>query len=523
MKVLKAEPFLEGISLQQQTLTRLEGEMEAILKAAESFAGMEEALKGKGGGALRSFYKDCHVPFIQYFITFKNQFNTTLDQIQSALNSLEPHPSGVIRQHFLEGELQAKLNELKHLTESLTDEGNAIINTVSDIVSLPKLDDSSFQDGVRRAMKKIEDTISDLHEFDRTQTNALDVIDEDIIIMEQWLADLEGMVTDGLVNSSFPAEQWKEYSSVSPLTTELAKRMVNTGSVGEGTEKDNTGNVAGAIPFMLAAKDHVGNAKKANTAITGAISSFRMYMAGKNNGLSITKVYNPNTGKYSYRLHATGKALRALGIEPDSKAYKELMAGVPKGSKRLNDKHYKIAADNKATLKYATKKPGQSGWSGVGDEVLKSHPSLDYWNDKATTFEKAKTVGKATLSGAGKSFKDAVDFKGIVTSGPVKGATKALGPLSAGLTYYSNHNSAKEAGLSGEQAVKRVAVDTSIDMAVSGAVQAGSVAFFTAAIPIPGVGTAVGVAFGIAANTMLNSKDKKTGKSIMDNIKGWFH
>ncbi len=523
MKVLDVQSFHEGISRHTQMLERLHNDMEKIRTETERFTGMEGALKGQGGTAIRSFYQDCHLPFIQFFLTFKNHFNRTLEQMNAALNSLESNPSGMIRQEFLEGEIEAKLKELRQQAGDLTDEGNAITASVSDIVALPKLNDSHMQQSIQQADQKKEETIEDLMRFDSSQTNSLSAIEEDIAIMEQWMADLEGMVKDGLVNSSFPATAWKEYTSISPLRTELAKRTGDMSGVPKGKATEDTGDVSGVSATLLGAKQVVGDAKKANTVITGGISSFRMFMAGKNNGLSIERYFDSRAGKYLYRMHASGEALRKLGVEPDAKGFQQLMNKVPKGGKNLKDQHYINAANNKVTLKYGTKKPKQTGWSGVGDDVLSKHPSLAYWNDKATLTQKAKTVGSAAIKGAGKSFKDAVDFKGIAKSGVLKGATKALGPISAGLSFYSNHETAKADGLSGKEAATRASVDTGIDLAVSGAVQAGSVALFTAIIPIPGVGTAVGIAAGIGFNTLLNRKSKKSGKSIMDNIKGWFH
>lgn len=523
MKVLDVQSFHEGISRQTKMLDRLHNEMEGIKAETEVFTGMEDALKGQGGAAIRTFYQECHLPFIKFFLTFKNHFSSTLEQMNAALNSVEPNPSGMIRQEFLEGEIETKLKVIRQQAGDLTDEGNAITASVSDIIALPRLNDSHMQQSIQQADQKKDETIHDLIRFDSNQTNSLNTIEEDITILEQWLADLEGMVKDGLVNSSFPADAWKEYTSLSPLRTELAKRTGDTNGVSKGKDAENTSEVSGANPAMAAAKQHVGDAKKVNTALTGGISSFRMFMAGKNNGFTITKAWDPKTGKYGYRVHASGEALRKLGVEPNAKGFSELMNRVPKAGKGLKDQHYTNAANNKVTLKYATQKPGQSGWSTMGDDVLSKNPSLAYWNDRATLAEKAKTVGKATVTGAGKSFKDAVDFKGMVSSGPLKGATKALGPISAGLAFYSNHESAKADGLTGKEAAARASVDTGIDLAVSGAVQAGSVAFFTAAVPIPGVGTAIGVAAGIGLNTLLNRKSKKSGKSIMDNIKGWFH
>ena len=252
-----------------------------------------------------------------------------------------------------------------------------------------------------------------------------------------------------------------------------------------------------------------------------------MYVAGKDGGLSTSRVFDPKTGTYGYRINATGKAVRSLRVDLDTKGIKELMKNVPKGDKKWSPKHYEIAANNTVTLKYGTKKPGQSGWSSTGNEALKKYPSLEYWNKEEMSVKKAKTVGSAALKGAikgtGEAFTDIVDVKGMTQSGLLKGAGKALAPIGVGLSYYSNYHTAKDEGLSDGEAAGRATLDTAIDTAVTGAIQVGLTAAGTALIPIPGVGTLVGAAAGIAVNTLLTTKIGKTEKTAMDHIKGWFH
>ncbi|MBM7664499.1 putative ribonuclease toxin of YeeF-YezG toxin-antitoxin module [Solibacillus kalamii] len=53
----------------------------------------------------------------------------------------------------MEGEIEQGLNRAKHVTEELTDEVNNIMDQVSDIVNLPKLDDSEVNLGVYDAKR----------------------------------------------------------------------------------------------------------------------------------------------------------------------------------------------------------------------------------------------------------------------------------------------------------------------------------------------------------------------------------
>lgn len=523
MKILDVNPFHEGLQRNINMLTRIEGEMKTIQTAIEGLISMEDSLKGTGGNAIRAFYNDCHLPFLQFFTTFQTAFDSTLTQMKAALDALEPDRNGFIRQSFLEGEVEEGLTEISQVTSNLTDETNGIMDQVSDIVALPHLDDSGVQDGVSSAKKKRDNTVTDLNGFDTAQTTALTPIESDLLTMELWLLEIEGMMNDGLTDIDFPADRWGEYSESHPLKTQLDARIGDTENVDADGKEEKPGDVSSANPLVKELAEAVVLASRANTAITGGVSSFGMYVAGKDGGLSTSRVLDPKTGQYTYRINATGNALRSLRVDLDSKAFKELMRNVPKDNKKWSPKHYEIAANNTVMLKYGTKKPGQSGWSGTGDEALKKHPSLAYWNDQATSIQKAKTVGAATLKGTGQAFTDVVDVKGIVKSGPLLGAGKALGPIGAGLSYYSNYTTAIDAGLSGGEAAGRATVDTGIDLAVAGAVQAGFTALGTVAIPIPGVGTAIGVGLGIAANALLNMKFGKEDKTVMDHIKGWFH
>lgn len=521
MKILDVSPFHDGLQRNINMLNRIEGEMKAIQTAIEGLASMEDSLKGTGGNAIRAFYNDCHLPFLQFFTTCKSNFGTRLTQMDAALDALEPDPNGFIRQSFLEGEVEEGLTENSQVTSNLTDETNSIMDQVADIVGLPHLDDSGVQDGVTNAKKKRDNTVTDLNEFDSRQMNALTQVESDLLTLELWLLDIEGMMNDGLTDIDFPATRWGEYTESHPLRTQLDTRLGDTENVYADGEEEKPGDVSSANPTVLILKDAVGNAKRVTTGLTGGISAFGMYVAGKDGGLSTSRVFDPKMGTYGYRINATGKAVSSLKVDLDAKGFKELMKNVPKGNKKWSPKHYEIAANNTLMLKYGTKKTGQSGWSGIGDEALKKHPSLAYWNDQATNIQKAKTVGSATLQGAGKSFTDLVDVKGMVTGGPLKGISKGLGPIGVGLSYYGNYTTAKDAGLSDGEAAGRATLDTAIDVAVGGAVQAGFTALGTVLIPVPGVGTAVGVAAGLAANIFLNTKFGE--KSPMEHIKGWFH
>ncbi len=499
MKVLDVSTFQEGLRRNIIMLERLSNEMDLIHKSIEGLVRMEDVLKGEGGNAIRAFYADCHLPFLQFFDTFSLRYIDILKQMSSSLNSFEPNSSGHIKQQFLEGEVGHGLKTIGMLTADLTDETNSIMDQVADIVYLPRLNDSEVQQGVRKAIIQRDDTITQLYAFDSHQTGILTSFESNFRLMENWLADIEGLINDGLTGVNFPVELWKNYSATNSLKTEFEHEASQNEGIDANGEKIETGEVSSASKTTMQRVEE--GTDLAGTAIPGAHTSFAMYMAQKKGGLFSAGGYRDmRTGNSSYRIYANEQGLKYLGVE------------------------VRGGQNNGVLLKAASKKPGQSQWfSREGQAAIKNHPELEYWSDNATRTEKAKNIGKATLKGTGRAFTDIIDVKGIANSGMLKGSVKALGPIGVGFNIHNNYESAMEAGLSGGEAVKRVAVDTTIDTAIAGVVQAAFVAGFTVAIPIPGVGTAVGVGLGIAANITLNIKFGKSKKSAIDIVKGWFH
>ena len=224
MKILDIHPFRDGLRRNIVMLDRLGNEMESIHKSIECLVAMEDVLKGEGGNAIRAFYADCHLPFHQFFTMFQGRFVAVLKQMVSALDTLEPDPSGFIQQHYLEIDIAQGLRHIAQLTGSQTYEANSIMNQVADIVSLPHLDDSEVQYGIRDATIKRDDTVTQLYEVDATQTTALTPVAQDLLAMETWISDIESMFQEGLTDVHFESNQWAAITLNSGLQTAIAQQ-----------------------------------------------------------------------------------------------------------------------------------------------------------------------------------------------------------------------------------------------------------------------------------------------------------
>ncbi|WP_339262606.1 T7SS effector LXG polymorphic toxin [Solibacillus sp. FSL W7-1472] len=273
MKVLDVNEFQQGLERTVNQLTRLESEMKQIESAVQGLTQLEESLKGQGGEALRAYYESCHLPFITFFNTFKTSFTSVLQEMKTALSSLEPDSSGFIRQAALEGEIEQGLNRAKQVTEELTDEANNIMDQVSDIVSLPKLDDSEVHLGVHDAKRHRDETVEKLIEFDVSQTDALTTIQTDLMHMKTWITNIETMMTEGVTDVNFPAEQWQSFASQNPLMIALAYRTQSLDQVINMNPLFNPGGIGGANPYTLPGLYQNGQQPLVTFGLSGAMVS----------------------------------------------------------------------------------------------------------------------------------------------------------------------------------------------------------------------------------------------------------
>lgn len=210
MKTLDVQAFQTGLD---KTLTELKNQTDEISKVKQSVKGLtslDDALKGAGGEAIRSFYEECHTTFLLFYESFISDYKGLLEKTKSALHSLEPNQNGFISQSFLENELHDGVSQAESLTGRLTSKANQTMATVSHIVDLPDLDDSAVNENAKKAQRQISETLEKLHTFDREQTNALKAARDDLDTMKQYIQQLEKMYTG-------PKIEISEYKSGSIL------------------------------------------------------------------------------------------------------------------------------------------------------------------------------------------------------------------------------------------------------------------------------------------------------------------
>ncbi|MCY8508532.1 T7SS effector LXG polymorphic toxin [Bacillus sp. FSL R5-0560] len=195
MKTLDVHALHEGIQHTIEKLDKQKQQLEKLEKSVEHLAGMKDALKGKGGDAIRTFYEECHKPFLLFFGMFIDEYKKVLKQTQHAISSVESDSHGMIAEAFLSHDARHGIKHAREVTEQLTDAVNRQTSAIDHIVNLPTVKDSFFRMETEEAERLISDTLNKLFQFDGQQTNALETAKSDFQTMKKYIDQLETMYT----------------------------------------------------------------------------------------------------------------------------------------------------------------------------------------------------------------------------------------------------------------------------------------------------------------------------------------
>lgn len=195
MKTLDVHALHEGIQHTIEKLDKQKQQLEKLEKSVEHLAGMKDALKGKGGDAIRTFYEECHKPFLLFFGMFIDEYKKVLKQTQHGISSVESDSHGMIAEAFLSRDARHGIKHAREVTEQLTDAVNRQTSAIDHIVSLPTVNDSFFRMETEQAERLITDTLHKLFQFDGQQTQALETAKSDFQTMKKYIDQLETMYT----------------------------------------------------------------------------------------------------------------------------------------------------------------------------------------------------------------------------------------------------------------------------------------------------------------------------------------
>lgn len=274
MKVLDKSDLENSIHQLTTAINLLKEQIHQVQLDINHLVSLEDALKGKGGHAIRLFYQECHLPLLVFMGDWINDYESTLNKMSQSLQTLEPSPTGFIQQSFLENELIQGLRRADTNTRELTSEANSIIQSVQDIVSLPFLEEELFVRDTRHAQDISFKTIDKLQEFDQRGTDSLEPLQQNLQKMNQYIEQMTSMFRNGEITlSQYKPEilTWQDtYNKLSnntDITTEQSMLHDITKGIIEGSTNavadvweglKSTFGMIGSIP-MITNPGHLQN------------------------------------------------------------------------------------------------------------------------------------------------------------------------------------------------------------------------------------------------------------------------
>ncbi|MED3999209.1 LXG domain-containing protein [Priestia aryabhattai] len=221
MKTLDVDAFHENIQAILDSIKSQKEQIQSLISQVQAFSSLDDAFKGKGGEAIRSFYETGHASFLTLYHSLLTSYENRLTQITHALRSFEPSEDGYITQPFLQDTIPAHLNQTRNTTVSLVDQANAAIQKVSHLASVSALNDQGFLTEVEQAKNKADKTMNDLVRFDEQQTQSLSAIQDQLTSLNSLLSKVKAGFQNGSIQPG----------NVSELSALAKKAMTDSGGV----------------------------------------------------------------------------------------------------------------------------------------------------------------------------------------------------------------------------------------------------------------------------------------------------
>ncbi len=171
---------------------------------------MEDALKGKTGKAIRSFYNEIHTPFLAFLLQSMEDYKGRLEDMKNDVQSFESSHQGLISESFLRDELTLGLDNAKLKAGIVTDKANQTLSSVADIVSVKSINQSDFEAGIDKGNRQIATVVNNLNELDSKHAAKLEETQSDLQTLKKYLAEMTTGLSSGAISiSDFDAESLK--------------------------------------------------------------------------------------------------------------------------------------------------------------------------------------------------------------------------------------------------------------------------------------------------------------------------
>jgi hypothetical protein len=218
LKELAVKEIHKGTETSKIDLDTFFEQLSTLQQKVRNFNNMEDALKGKTGKAIRSFYNEIHTPFLTFLLQSMEDYKGRLEDMKNDVQSFESSHQGFISESFLRDELTLGLDNAKLKAGIVTDKANQTLSSVADIVSVKNINQSDFEAGIDKGNRQIATVVNNLNELDSKHAAKLEETQSDLQTLKKYLSEMTTGLSSGAISiSDFDAaslEDMDSYQSV---------------------------------------------------------------------------------------------------------------------------------------------------------------------------------------------------------------------------------------------------------------------------------------------------------------------
>ncbi|WP_102707838.1 LXG domain-containing protein [Terribacillus saccharophilus] len=202
MKELAVKEIHKGTETSKLDLDTLSEQLSNLQQKVRNLYSLDDALKGKTGKAIRSYYNEIHTPFLTFLLQSMEDYKNRLDNMKNDVQSFEPSHQGYISEGFLDNELHPGLDKAKSKVASVSDNINQVLSSVADIRFVAQVSYSDFETYIEKGKRQIDEVITDLGELDSKHASHLQETQSDLDTMKKYLSEMTIGLSSGAISIS---------------------------------------------------------------------------------------------------------------------------------------------------------------------------------------------------------------------------------------------------------------------------------------------------------------------------------
>lgn len=488
MKVLKVAEILPNIESSIAKKSKEKNQLISIRESMNKVIGLDEALKGDIGDAVKEHFTLIHIPVVLLLNQFLNDYKKKLKEISSLIAEYEGE-GGLVRQDFIETDISTGIERLEDLAEESIRIVNDEYSKISDIVTSSSISLWSLELHTGTAKKHNHSTVKGLMELDQEGKVKLKSSADELVKISVLVNKVKGWSGKGAVLDNKTVDEINKFFEENKETSKLIDEAI------EQSIKDGDSTISGDLAEIVGALSQMNGASAAAKGITaaGILMSGRIKLVHDGNGrfkvVSHPAWRQSNSNKYASKL---ANALYIV-LKKGSNA--------PLGFIQKKFERYKNAPSNLLReiigLKSSTTRKGYLG-------ILKDHHRfLAFSEDAVKNYKKFPVDVKATIG----QFSNKRAITTVIKKVPYAGIAVSL------VTNASEFHNDKNKYKSNWENGGRAAAGIGMDVGVAG-LTAGGAAIGSMICPGPGtlIGGAIGAVIGIGSSVALDDKVRSTGE-----------